>query len=71
MIPGDRFFRLFSQLYKFFLSSTNFLFQIVLPFELHFVYINFFFTHSTQIDEYLTREFLDMDFFVGQLGRGR
>ena len=49
-------FRLFSQLSRFSLSSTNFLFQIVLPFELQFISINFFFTYSRQIGEYLTRD---------------
>ena len=73
MMPGDRvvLFHIFSQLYKFSLSSINFLFQIVWPFELHFISIKFIFTHSRQIGEYLTREFWDMDFLVGQEGRGR
>ena len=63
MLPGDRFFRLFSQLDKFLVLNS---FAIWASFYLH----NFFFIHSRQIGEYLTSEFWDMDFFLGQEGRG-
>ena len=61
---------LFYWLYKLSLSLINFLFETVLPFELHFIYIKLFFTHSRQIGEYLTGEFWDMDLFCGP-GRAR
>ena len=71
-MPRDRvvLFRLFSQLYKFSLSSINFLFQIDWPFELYFISITFISTHSRQIGEYLTKEIWDIDLLVCQEGRG-